>query len=80
MDAHAGWFTFGVPCSPTIGVFAGELLLLRVDADHGLSVLDEARDRFVEVAAIVDRMTFRAHIIETGTESFRLRATRKAKS
>jgi hypothetical protein len=32
------------------------------------------------VAAIVDRMTFRAHIIETGTESFRLRATRKAKS
>ncbi len=32
------------------------------------------------VAAIVDRMTFRAHIIETGTESFRLRTTRKAKS
>jgi DNA replication protein DnaC len=32
------------------------------------------------VAAIVDRMTFRAHIIETGTESFRLRATRKGKS
>jgi len=28
------------------------------------------------VAAIVDRMTFRAHIIETGTESFRLRTTR----
>jgi DNA replication protein DnaC len=32
------------------------------------------------VAAIVDRMTFRALIIETGTESFRLRATRRAKS
>lgn len=28
------------------------------------------------VAAVVDRMTFRAQIIETGTESFRLRATR----
>jgi DNA replication protein DnaC len=32
------------------------------------------------VAAIVDRLTFLAHIIETGTESFRLRTTRKAKS
>ena len=32
------------------------------------------------VAAIVDRMTFRAHIIETGTESFRLRTTRKGKA
>ena len=28
------------------------------------------------VAAIVDRLTFRAHIIETGTESFRLRTSR----
>ena len=28
------------------------------------------------VAAIVDRMTFSAHIIETGTESFRLRSTK----
>jgi len=28
------------------------------------------------VAAIVDRVTFNAHIIETGTESFRLRTTR----
>jgi DNA replication protein DnaC len=32
------------------------------------------------VAAIVDRVTFRAHIIETGTESFRLRTTRRGKS
>ena len=32
------------------------------------------------VAAIVDRMTFQAHIIETGTESFRLRATRTART
>jgi DNA replication protein DnaC len=32
------------------------------------------------VAAIVDRMTFRAHIIETGTESFRLRSTRATRS
>lgn len=28
------------------------------------------------VAAVVDRLTFRAHIIETGTESYRLRLTR----
>jgi hypothetical protein len=32
------------------------------------------------VAAIVDRLTFRAHIIETGTESYRLRTTRAAKT
>jgi DNA replication protein DnaC len=31
------------------------------------------------VAAIVDRLTFHAHIIETGTESFRLRTTRASK-
>lgn len=31
------------------------------------------------VAAIVDRLTFHAHIIETGTESYRLRTTRAAK-
>jgi DNA replication protein DnaC len=31
------------------------------------------------VAAIVDRLTFQAHIIETGTESFRLRTTRKGR-
>lgn len=28
-------------------------------------------------AAIVDRLTFDAHIIETGTESYRLKTTRK---
>jgi DNA replication protein DnaC len=28
------------------------------------------------VAAIVDRVTFNAHIIETGTESYRLRSTK----
>jgi DNA replication protein DnaC len=28
------------------------------------------------VAAIVDRLTFNAHIIETGTESFRLSSTK----
>jgi hypothetical protein len=28
------------------------------------------------VAAIVDRVTFNAHIIETGTESYRLRTTK----
>ena len=27
------------------------------------------------LVAIVDRLTFNAHIIETGTESFRLRST-----
>ncbi len=31
------------------------------------------------VAAIVDRLTFHAHIIETGTESYRLRTTRATK-
>ena len=30
-------------------------------------------------AAVVDRLTFRAHIIETGTESYRLRVTTAAK-
>jgi DNA replication protein DnaC len=32
------------------------------------------------VAAIVDRVTFNAHIIETGTESYRLRTTRASRS
>ena len=33
------------------------------------------------VAAIIDRLTFNAHIIETGTESYRLKSTqaRRAK-
>ncbi len=31
------------------------------------------------VAAIVDRLTFRATIVETGTESYRLLATCRAK-
>lgn len=31
------------------------------------------------VAAIVDRLTFRAHIIDTGTDSYRLRTTRTGK-
>jgi DNA replication protein DnaC len=32
------------------------------------------------VAAIVDRLTFNAHIIETGTESYRLRTTRTSRA
>ena len=40
-----------------------------------LSVITDPR----LVAAVVDRITLRAHIIETGTDSFRLRATRRAK-
>jgi len=32
------------------------------------------------VAAIVDRVTFNAHIIETGTESYRLRATKTTRA
>jgi len=31
-------------------------------------------------AAIVDRLTFRAHILETGTESYRLRSSRKSRT
>jgi DNA replication protein DnaC len=30
-------------------------------------------------AAVVDRLTYRAHVIETGTESYRLRASQKAR-
>jgi len=30
------------------------------------------------VAAIVDRITFNAHILETGTESYRLRTSKTA--
>ena len=30
-------------------------------------------------AAVVDRLTFKAHIVDTGTQSYRLRATRAAK-
>jgi DNA replication protein DnaC len=32
------------------------------------------------VAAIVDRVTFHAHIIETGTESYRLHTTRTGRN
>jgi len=32
------------------------------------------------VAAIVDRLTFHAHIIETGTGSYRLRTTKAKKT
>ena len=32
------------------------------------------------VAAIVDRLTFNAHIIETGTESYRLRSTKTTRA
>ena len=30
-------------------------------------------------AAVVDRLTFRAHILETGSESYRLRVSRTKK-
>lgn len=32
------------------------------------------------VAAVIDRVTFNAHIIETGTESYRLRSTRQRRT
>ena len=32
------------------------------------------------VAAIVDRLTFRVDILETGTESYRLRSSRRART
>lgn len=31
-------------------------------------------------AAVVDRLTYRAHVLETGSESYRLRATQRAKA
>ena len=31
-------------------------------------------------AAIVDRITFEAHIVETGTESYRLRASQRKRA
>jgi DNA replication protein DnaC len=31
-------------------------------------------------AAVVDRLTYRAHVLETGTESYRLRASQQAKT
>ena len=31
-------------------------------------------------AAVVDRLTYRAHVLETGTESYRLRASQRAKA
>jgi DNA replication protein DnaC len=31
------------------------------------------------VAAIIDRLTFNAHIIETGTDSYRLRTTKTSR-
>ena len=30
-------------------------------------------------AAVVDRLTYRAHVIETGSDSYRLRATEQAR-
>jgi DNA replication protein DnaC len=31
-------------------------------------------------AAVVDRLTYRAHVLETGTDSYRLRASQRAKT
>ena len=31
-------------------------------------------------AAVVDRLTYRAHVIETGSDSYRLRATERART
>lgn len=39
----------------------------------------EAQAHPKRTAAVVDRLTFRAHIIETGTESYRLRMARATK-
>jgi hypothetical protein len=41
------------------------------------------RSSFAEykrTAAVVDRLTFRAHIVETGTDSYRLRTARAKKN
>ena len=43
---------------------------------HRLRTAPDCWDGSELVAAIVDRLTFNAHIVETGTESFRLRSTK----
>ena len=37
------------------------------------------KDKYRLAAAVVDRLTFNAHIINTGTSSYRLRSTRATK-
>jgi hypothetical protein len=47
-----------------------------------LSGIWEARHTFTDTrlaAAVVDRLTFNAHIIQTGTNSYRLTSTRTKK-
>jgi hypothetical protein len=41
--------------------------------------LTEREEKSSLAAAVADRLTFRAHIIETGTQSHRLRAARANK-
>ncbi len=48
----------------------------RVEPDEWGQVIGDPR----LVAAIVDRLTFNAHIVETGTESFRLNSTRSKRA
>ena len=43
-----------------------------------LSWLKEHLDTDASLYEIVDRLTYRAHVIETGSESYRLRAGRAA--
>ena len=56
----------------------------RVFEDHrdgGQRAFSEWGQTFTDrrlAAAVVDRLTFRAHIIETGSESYRLRVTSAA--
>ena len=52
VDAHRGSVHLGGAIPARRWRIADQLLLLRVDADHRLSVLDEARDRLVEIAEL----------------------------
>jgi hypothetical protein len=40
----------------------------------------EAPAHYKRTAAVVDRLTFRAHLIETGADSYRLRAAKAKKN
>jgi hypothetical protein len=64
-----------VPARTTGAHHQNEIVIAVGRREWGQVIIDQRL-----VAAIVYRMTFRAHIIETGTESFRLRTSRRGKT